>query len=311
MNGEAHVSLNGSEFMLSLAYDKDRKARLAGAVDEEHVTKDPSELTLEDILPTTIKNMGLQIDKVNWFTTYRVHHRLAASFRKGRAFLAGDAAHIHSPVGGQGMNTGIGDVINLAWKIAAVVHGKADPSLLDSYNPERRAFASTLVNTTDRGFTNLVAKGYVANFIRTWVIPTVLPVLTWFNRVRHRLFQGVSQIMLNYRDSALSAGTAGYVQGGDRIPWAPVGDVDNFESLKEITWQVHVYGNSKQEMEDWCREKCVPLHVFPWDGKYQAVGFGRDAAYLIRPDTYVAVAEASGLPERFEQYLEENGIRLV
>jgi hypothetical protein len=90
-----------------------------------------------------------------------------------------------------------------------------------------------------------------------------------------------------------------------------VGDVDNFESLKEITWQVHVYGNSKQEMEDWCRDKHVPLHVFPWDGKYQAVGFGRDAAYLIRPDTYVAVAEPSGLPERFEQYLEENRIRLV
>ncbi|KAH2224537.1 hypothetical protein KXV37_007822 [Aspergillus fumigatus] len=311
MNGEAHVSLNGSEFMLSLAYDTNRRARLAGAVNEEHVTKDISELTFDDILPTTIKKMGLQIDKVNWFTTYRVHHRLAASFRKGRAFLAGDAAHIHSPVGGQGMNTGIGDAINLAWKIAAVVHGKADASLLDSYEPERRAFASTLVKTTDRGFSNLVAKGYVANFIRTWVIPTVLPVLTWFNRVRHRLFQGASQIMLNYRDSALSAGTAGYVQGGDRIPWAPVGDVDNFDSLKEITWQVHVYGDSKRAMADWCRDKGVPLHVFPWDGKYQAVGFGRDAAYLIRPDTYVAVAEPSGLPETFEQYLERNGIRLV
>jgi 2-polyprenyl-6-methoxyphenol hydroxylase-like FAD-dependent oxidoreductase len=311
MNGEAHVSLNGSEFMLSLAYDQDRKARLAGAVDEAHITKDVSELTLDDILPTTIKNMELQIDKVNWFTTYRVHHRLAANFRRGRAFLAGDAAHIHSPVGGQGMNTGIGDAINLAWKIAAVVHGKADASLLDSYDPERRAFASILVNTTDRAFTNLVAKGYVSNFIRNWVLPTIMPILTRFDRVRNRLFRGVSQLILNYRDSALSAGTAGYVQGGDRIPWAPVGDVDNFDSLKEITWQVHVYGDLKREMEDWCRDKRVPLRVFPWDGKYQEVGFGRDAAYLLRPDTYVAVAEPSGLPERFEQYLEEKGIRLV
>lgn len=138
-----------------------------------------------------------------------------------------------------------------------------------------------------------------------------MPILTRFDRFRHRIFQGVSQIKLNYRDSALSAGTAGYVQGGDRIPWAPVGDVDNFESLKEITWQVHVYGNSKVELEDWCREKRVPLRVFAWDEKYQAVGLGRDAAYLIRPDTYVAVAEPSGLPERFEKYLDENRIRLV
>ncbi|KAF7128327.1 hypothetical protein CNMCM5793_002869 [Aspergillus hiratsukae] len=311
LNGEAHVSLNGSEFMLSLAYDQGRKARLSGAVDEARVTKDLSELTLDDVAPATLKNMGLQIDKVNWFTVYRVHHRVATTFRKGRAFLAGDAAHIHSPVGGQGMNTGIGDAINLAWKIAAVVHGKADASLLDSYEPERHAFANILVNTTDRAFTNIVAKGYVANFIRTWVVPTIMPILTRFDRFRHRVFQGVSQIMLNYRDSALSAGTAGYVQGGDRIPWAPVGDVDNFESLKEITWQVHVYGDAKLELEDWCREKHVPLRVFAWEEKYQAVGLGRDAAYLIRPDTYVAVAEPSGVPERFEQYLEENSIRLV
>ncbi|KAF7181168.1 hypothetical protein CNMCM7691_000297 [Aspergillus felis] len=311
LNGEAHLSLNGSEFMLSLAYDQDRKARFAGAVDESRVTKELSELTLDDVASATIKNLGLQIDKVNWFTTYRVHHRVAATFRRGRAFLAGDAAHIHSPVGGQGMNTGIGDAINLAWKIAAVVHGKADSSLLDSYDPERHAFASTLVNTTDQAFTNLVAKGYVSNFIRNWVVPTVMPILTRFDLFRQRMFRGVSQIMLNYRDSALSAGTAGYVQGGDRVPWAPVGDVDNFDSLKEITWQIHVYGDSKQEMEDWCRDKRVPLHVFPWDEKYQAAGFARDAAYLIRPDTYVAVAEPSGRPERFEQYLEENGIRLV
>ena len=65
-------------------------------------------------------------EAVNWFSTYRVHHRVADHFRKGRAFLLGDAAHIHSPVGGQGMNTGIGDAVNLAWKLAAVLQGRAD-----------------------------------------------------------------------------------------------------------------------------------------------------------------------------------------
>ena len=72
-----------------------------------------------------IEWMRIDVERVNWFSTYRVHHRVADHFRKGRAFLLGDAAHIHSPVGGQGMNTGIGDAVNLAWKLAAVLHGRA------------------------------------------------------------------------------------------------------------------------------------------------------------------------------------------
>ena len=78
-------------------------------------------------------------------------------FRKGRAFLLGDAAHVHSPVGGQGMNTGIGDAINLAWKLAAVLRGNADAAILDSYETERIAFARRLVATTDRAFTGVTS----------------------------------------------------------------------------------------------------------------------------------------------------------
>ena len=96
--------------------------------------------------------MGIDVERVNWFSTYRVHHRVASHFRKGRAFLLGDAAHVHSPVGGQGMNTGIGDAVNLAWKLADVVQGRAQAGLLDSYEPERIAFARRLVATTDRAF---------------------------------------------------------------------------------------------------------------------------------------------------------------
>ena len=96
---------------------------------------------------------------MNWFSTYRVHHRVTGRFRKGRAFLLGDAAHIHSPVGGQGMNTGIGDAINLAWKLAAVLGGRAPDSLLDSYEAERIGFARRLVATTDRAFSFATADG--------------------------------------------------------------------------------------------------------------------------------------------------------
>jgi 2-polyprenyl-6-methoxyphenol hydroxylase-like FAD-dependent oxidoreductase len=79
-----------------------------------------------------------------------VHHRVTEHFRKGRAFLLGDAAHIHSPAGGQGMNTGIGDAINLAWKLAAVLGGRAPDTLLDSYEPERIAFARPLASQHHR-----------------------------------------------------------------------------------------------------------------------------------------------------------------
>lgn len=310
LNGQANLSFSKSEFALTFPYDEGHRARLVGAVDEQALTKEQSELTLEDVAPRTINTMELHIDKVNWFATYKIHHRVAETFRKGRAFLVGDAAHIHSPVGGQGMNTGIGDAINLAWKLSAVVKAKADLALLDSYEAERRAFACTLVATTDRAFNAIISKGYISHFIRAWFFPYIMPYLVQFNFFRHGAFRGMSQIMLNYRESFLSAGSAGDVHGGDRIPWVPVEEVDNFESLKAITWQIHVYGSVKEELTEWCRSKGIPLHVFPWNEKYQAVGLGRDAAYLVRPDTYVAVAEPSGLPQDFEEHLKGVNIRV-
>ncbi|KAL4786454.1 FAD binding domain-containing protein [Aspergillus varians] len=308
INGEAHVTFNQSEFMLLFPYDDNSRARISGAIDDETAEKGTN-ISFEDVAPRMVETLKLQIDKLNWFSTYRSHHRLASAFRKGKAFLVGDAAHIHSPVGGQGMNTGIGDAINLAWKLAAVIKGSAGLSLLDSYETERRAFANQLVSTTDKGFNSVISQSFFARTLRTWVVPFVAPLLASFDYVRHNVFQKVSQIMLDYRHSSLSAGTAGYVHGGDRMPWAPVGDVDNFESLKAITWQVHVYGEPKPELTQWCQTKNIPLHTFPWDGKYQAAGLETDAAYLIRPDTYVAVAEPSGFPQRFDQYFEDIELR--
>src|SRR5205807_70844 len=85
--------------------------------------------------------LGIYVHRLNWFSTYHVHHRVADRFVEGRAFLLGDAAHIHSPVGGQGMNTGIGDAVNLAWKFAAVLQRQAPPAILETYEPERIGFA--------------------------------------------------------------------------------------------------------------------------------------------------------------------------
>ena len=147
--------------------------------------------------------MKVSIRKVNWFSTYHVHHRVTQHFRKGRAFLAGDAAHIHSPAGGQGMNTGIGDAINLAWKLAAVVAGRAPESLLDSYEAERIGFARRLVASTDRAFTFATSPGRLAAFVRMYLAPIVIPTAFKFDAVRKFAFRTVSQTAINYRGSRL------------------------------------------------------------------------------------------------------------
>ena len=166
---------------------------------------------------------------MNWFSAYRVHHRVADHFRAGRVFLPGDAGHVHSPAGGQGMNTGIGDAVNLAWKLAAVLGGRARGVLLDSYEAERIPFARSLVATTDRVFEAVVGRGLFARLVRTVFAPCVLPLALRFAAVRRAQFRLVSQTRIAYRESPLSDGSAGEVHAGDRLPW--VEGTDNFAPL--------------------------------------------------------------------------------
>ena len=125
---------------------------------EETAQGSSEKLSGNDVSRRVMQWLSIEVERVNWFSTYRVHHRVAEHFHKGRAFLLGDAAHVHSPVGGQGMNTGIGDAINLAWKLAAVLQGRAPATLLDSYEPERIGFARRLVKTTDRAFSVVTSR---------------------------------------------------------------------------------------------------------------------------------------------------------
>jgi hypothetical protein len=255
-----------------------------------------------------IEWIRIDVERVNWFSTYRVHHRVADHFRKGCAFLLGDAAHIHSPVGGQGMNTGIGDAVNLAWKLAAVVQGRADASLLDSYEPERIAFARRLVATTDQAFTGVASSGAIARLIRLHIVPLLIPNFFAFNRVRRFLFRTVSQTAVNYRGSSLSEGRAGTVHGGDRLPWVKTNlngvDTDNFAPLTSVDWQVHVYGDAPPEVQAVCDGRKLPLHVFPWRPELSRTGLRRNAVYLVRPDGYVAMADPAGSATAITSYLD-------
>jgi 2-polyprenyl-6-methoxyphenol hydroxylase-like FAD-dependent oxidoreductase len=307
INGELNVDLDEADFLAVFPLAGEGRARLIGTVRDERADHAET-LKFEDVSDRAIANLKVKVEKVNWFSTYHVHHRVTDSFRKGRAFLLGDAAHIHSPAGGQGMNTGIGDAINLAWKLREVLAGRAPDGLLDSYETERRAFARKLVATTDRIFSFATAEGRIADILRTRIAPLVLPRLAGFDFARDFMFKTVSQITLNYHDSPLSEGAAGQVQGGDRLPWVAGDGADNFASLTGIAWHVHVYGTPRPELNAWCATHGLKLVNFPWREEYATAGMARNALYLVRPDTYVALADPAGSPEALERYFSGRGI---
>jgi 2-polyprenyl-6-methoxyphenol hydroxylase-like FAD-dependent oxidoreductase len=305
MNGELHAALDTSDFLAVFPLKEDGHARLIGTVraDAEHRHEN---LSWNDVSTRVIEWLRIEVERVHWFSTYHVHHRVADRFRKGRAFLLGDAAHIHSPVGAQGMNTGIGDAVNLAWKLAAVLKGHADRSLLDSYEPERIAFARRLVATTDQAFTGVTSDGTIARRVRLNVVPIVIPMIFTFAATRRFMFRTISQTAVSYRGSQLSEGRAGKVHGGDRLPWVTAGssDVDNFTPLTSLDWQVHVYGGAAPEIHAVCQERAVPLHVFPWRLETDRAGLRRNAVYLVRPDGYVGLADSESRAAAITSYLD-------
>jgi 2-polyprenyl-6-methoxyphenol hydroxylase-like FAD-dependent oxidoreductase len=157
-----------------------------------------------------------------WLTEFTVSTRLAESFRRGRVFLAGDAAHIHSPAGAQGMNTGIQDAVNLGWKLALVCHGEADPALLRSYEPERMPVARAVLAVTDRAFRVATAQIPVLRGLRASLVPRLGALLLRSARVRRAGFRAMSELDVHYRHGPLSTEAtprpAGGPRPGERFP---------------------------------------------------------------------------------------------
>ncbi len=315
-NGELHVDLDEADLLAVFPMKGAGHVRLVGTVRDD-AARAGGELSFADVGQRVIHQLGLTVETINWFSPYRVHHRVAASFRSGNTFLLGDAAHIHSPVGAQGMNTGIGDAVNLAWKLAAVLRGSAPESLLDTYEPERMAFARRLVATTDRAFTIVTKSGGVASYVRREVVPVIAPLLMRLRAVRRLVFRTVSQISVNYRRSSLSAGRAahGNARPGDRLPWVRSGDgldnfgLDNFAPLRSLAWQAHVYGAVASPISETCDALRLPLHRFAWNDGMQTVGLARDALYVIRPDAYIAMIDPTPDARRLQDYFVTRGLR--
>jgi len=174
---------------------------------------------------------------------------------------------------------GGGDAVNLAWKLAAVLHGRAGTPLLYTYEPERIAFARRLVATTDQAFTVVTSPGPLARFVRVAVAPRLLPVLFTVAFVRRFMFRTISQIGVNYHGSRLSEGRAGSIRGGDRLPWITTAssadqEDDNFAPLRSLDWQAHVYGECSAGIAEACTRRGLALHVFPWQPTTARAGTG-------------------------------------
>ena len=295
-----HVDLDESDLLAIFDMKDSHHVRLVGTVRAgAEVDANRDRLTFDDVSQRPISELHLEVERVNWFSTYRVHHRVANRFRVGRAFLLGDAAHVHSPVGAQGMNTGIGDAVNLSWKLAAVLSGGASSTILDTYEEERVAFARRLVATTDRAFEIASRSSRLAAVVRTRVFPMLVRVLFRSAAARRLLFRTVSQLSIHYRRSALSLGSTGTVRGGDRLPWVTadsMGGGDNYEALTTLDWQVHVYGTPTGTVREACDQLGLPLHIFGWRSAARKAGLTRNALYLVRPDGYVAwVGDHTGI----------------
>jgi hypothetical protein len=314
VKGEGKVTHEGLDivlgaygFVLIMPVRQSGSLRLIGVVPERFEAE--PQLSFQMIREDVERDSGIRVEAVNWFSSYRVHHRVADHFRKGRAFIAGDAGHIHSPAGGQGMNTGIGDAVNLAWKLAAVLQKRASQALLDSYEPERIAFAHSLIRGTDQAFRLVSGRSWLSDVWRLFVMPNILARLLK-TKVGSRFFFGlVSQTRISYRGSSVSRGKAGAVAGGDRLPWIDDARGDNFAPLAALDWQVHVYGEAKEPFADRVAAAGIALHQFDWTDAMGKAGLMRDAAYLVRPDGHVGLATASQDADAFASYVAELAIK--
>ena len=294
--------LSQDDFMLVVPARSTGTHRVIGLLPDDLSGTDTD---FADLQPVIERTTDIRVDQLGWFSSYRVSHRVADHFRVGQAFLLGDAAHVHSPLGGQGMNTGIADAVNLAWKLAAVLQDRSDPALLDTYEAERIGFARSLVATTDRLFGQVAGAGLRQRTARHLLFRTLLPRLLRVPASRRALVGRVSQVDVSYRDSALSSGAAGQVRGGDRLPWVELtADDDNFRPLASLDWQLHVYGTVSSGLRDAAEGLGLVVHRFPWDSTARRAGLRRSASYLVRPDGYVALADPDQSPQHLLDALD-------
>ncbi|WP_328673674.1 FAD-dependent monooxygenase [Streptomyces sp. NBC_00322] len=249
----------------------------------------------------------LRLRDAVWMTEFRLQNRGAAHYRAGGVFLAGDAAHIHSPAGAQGMNTGIQDALNLGWKLALTCRGDAPDALLDTYESERAPVGRNVLRFTDRAFTIATSRNPFIRRARTQLAPRLMPLALRFTTLRGRAFRTLSELAIHYRHSPLTEEgnrrPRGGPRAGDRLPDAPAG-------LQALTsgpgYHVLLCGpRDAWDPEDLAavgRSGLVTVHHLGDRGPWPGTAHG-----LVRPDGYLAYraggTDLSGLRHHLDRWL--------
>lgn len=322
---EVNVYLWRSGFHLFFPMRGENRWRIVGIVPPD--LRDRDDIALEAVTATLRQEAGanLEIQACHWFSTYRIHHRRAERFRQGRCFLLGDAAHVHSPVGAQGMNTGLQDAYNLAWKLALVVNGQADAALLDSYEAERIPVAQRLLASTDRMFRLIVSDNPLAGLFRTQIAARIARIAMKFPAVQRLAFRTVSQTSLHYPDSDLSRHVGALPhdapRSGDRFPWLKLrlrenGRVhDLHQRLDDTRFHLLAFGQPLPADELPELGGLLRMHAVPENEEnlaaLAAAKIPRRAFYLLRPDGHVGLCGDRVDAAAILRYLRESlGLRL-
>lgn len=302
-------------------------SRVMGARIGKAIQRDNSSITAVDLqkLGQQITHKNIQLSNVIWITHFYLHHRLVKSYQKGNAFLAGDAAHIHSPVGGQGMNTGLQDATNLAWKIAFVIKNKTSTNLLATYTIERHRIGEILLKTTDRIFSVITANNFVNLFLRTFMLSMIfmMPKIAVF---RQRLFRFISQLGIHYHDNEFvyeknTDADTKFLKGpaaGCRAPDAPYGQSTLFEIFGKNPCNILIFQSSDKSLQELEQKisalekpdaRWIKVHRIIKSPATQLIfdryGVSTAAGYFIRPDGYIGFRMYGENYQELLQYIEK------
>jgi 2-polyprenyl-6-methoxyphenol hydroxylase-like FAD-dependent oxidoreductase len=306
------VCLAKESFVVFFPLKGDKRYRIVGVFPEEFA-KAEGEVLYEEIEERVrrLAQFKLDIHDVEWFSTYKVHTRAAERFSSGRCFLAGDSAHIHSPAGAQGMNTGIQDAYNLAWKLALVLRNVAGEDLLATYNEERLENAKNLLRTTDRMFQFVAGDEWWLAVLRTNILPPIGSYLLSLDSVRGFIFPLVSQTGINYRHSSLSrhAGDEDFkVKAGDRLPYFIWEGASIYDRLREPKFHLLAFSSDENELralkEEAGRTSRIDFHGFQLNDDIAGL-FGAERSFIVflRPDNYIGFITSKVSFVEVENYL--------
>jgi len=306
-----HICLAKNSFVLFFPLKGEKRYRIVGVFPPEFAKEEGD--VLYDEIEQRIKGeaqLELDIHDVEWFSTYKVHTRHVSHFSEHRCFLAGDSAHVHSPAGAQGMNTGIQDGYNLAWKIALVLKGKANQKILNTYNEERLENAKNLLQTTDRLFQFAAGSEPFLVFLRMNVFPSVAKYLLSLDSVKQFIFPLLSQIGINYRHSSLSrhVGDEQFkVKAGDRMPYFTIDGASIYDKLHAPKFHLLAFSSqAKSTSVENAYTELVDFNALPLNSQVkEAFDSNKPFTVLLRPDNYIGFISTDDSSNKLTTYLDE------